>query len=156
MEIEVAPVDVDWEALHSLLLSAYAYMDGRIDPPSSLLAMTCADLEQKAAAETLITARSEGDLVACLFCRPRGEWLYIGKMAVSKQVQRSGIGRTLIDQAQALARSHHLRGLELETRIELTENHRTFAALGFTKIADTSHEGYTRITSITMRARVRP
>ena len=40
---------------------------------------------------------------------------------------------------------------ELDTRIELTENHATFAALGFTKIAERAHDGYERPTFITMR-----
>ncbi|MFN7434077.1 MAG: N-acetyltransferase, partial [Betaproteobacteria bacterium] len=41
--------------------------------------------------------------------------------------------------------------LELQTRIELTENHATFAALGFAKVAETAHPGYARPTSITLR-----
>ena len=40
------------------------------------------------------------------------------------------------------------------TRIELTENHATFAALGFAKVAETAHPGYKRATSITLRRRV--
>ena len=41
--------------------------------------------------------------------------------------------------------------LELETRIELTENHETFAALGFVKVSEGAHPGYDRTTFITMR-----
>ena len=48
-------------------------------------------------------------------------------------------------------RVHKKRFLELQTRIELTENHATFGALGFKKIAETAHPGYSRPTSITMR-----
>jgi phosphinothricin acetyltransferase len=44
--------------------------------------------------------------------------------------------------------------LELETRIELTENHATFARMGFIKTAETAHPGYERPTSIKMRATV--
>jgi hypothetical protein len=44
--------------------------------------------------------------------------------------------------------------LELETRIELTENHAAFARMGFIKTAETSHEGFDRTTSIVMRAPV--
>ena len=38
----------------------------------------------------------------------------------------------------------------METRIELTENHATFARLGFVKTAETAHPGYDGPTSITM------
>ena len=57
--------------------------------------------------------------------------------------------------ARRLAEEGGLDGLELETRIELTENHHTFGRLGFVKTAESSHPGYTTITSITMRAPLR-
>jgi hypothetical protein len=53
--------------------------------------------------------------------------------------------------AEADAKILGLAALELESRIELTENHQAFAALGFTKTGETAHPGYNRATSITMR-----
>jgi len=41
--------------------------------------------------------------------------------------------------------------LELDTRIELTENHQTFAALGFVKTGEHAHDGYDHPTFITMQ-----
>lgn len=41
--------------------------------------------------------------------------------------------------------------LELETRIELTENHRAFEKMGFHKTGETAHDGYAHPTSITMQ-----
>jgi GNAT superfamily N-acetyltransferase len=151
LEIEVDP-SVDWLELHGLLMAAYAYMDGRIDPPSSLLTMTPNDLAAKAATERLIIASTATALVGCVFCRSQAGWLYIGKMAVAPGQQRSGVGRLLIAAARKLAAEAGLHGLELETRIELTENHRTFRRLGFSKFAEQSHPGYSTITSITMRS----
>jgi len=152
MRITVSPSNVDGQALHSLLVAAYAYMDGRIDPPSSLHAMSAVDLAQKAADETLITATSDGELVGCMFCRTEGPWLYVGKMAVAERLQGRGVGRSLMEPAFELARQRGLRGVELETRIELTENHEAFARLGFETVAEYRHEGYSRTTSLTMRA----
>jgi len=151
-KIELDPRAPDWDELHSLITAAYAYMSGRIDPPSSLLAMVPADFAQKAADEHLIVASVDGRLVGCVFCRRKSEWLYIGKLAVSPARQRSGVGRLLINAAQKLADEEGLAGLELETRIELTENHRAFDRLGFVTVAELSHPGYTRITSIRMRS----
>ena len=51
----------------------------------------------------------------------------------------------------ALAVALHLPVLELQTRVELTENHATFRALGFVEVARTAHPGYDRPTSITFR-----
>lgn len=143
---------VDSSELHSLLLSTYAYMDKRIDPPSSLYRMTIDDLINKMEQETLIAVSDGGALVGCLFCRPMTPWLYVGKMAVAESAQGRGVGRSMIELARTLARDLGLDGLELETRIELTENHATFAAFGFVKVADQSHDGYDRVTSIRMRA----
>jgi GNAT superfamily N-acetyltransferase len=152
VRIEVDPASMDWEELHRLITAAYAFMEGRIDPPSSLSAMSPADLENKAVAERLIVAWVDGRLVGCVFCRPQADWLYLGKMAVAPERQRAGVGRLLIDAARELAQEARLDGLELEARIELTENHRTFGQLGFVTIAERSHPGYATTTSIVMRS----
>lgn len=57
----------------------------------------------------------------------------------------------MIALAEARARARKLRALELQTRIELVENHHTFAALGFAKVAETCHPGFERTTSMTFR-----
>jgi ribosomal protein S18 acetylase RimI-like enzyme len=77
--------------------------------------------------------------------------LYVGKFAVAPGAQGRGIGRQLMHAAESFARDRGLATIELETRIELVENHATFAALGFRKVAEKAHPGYDRPTSITMR-----
>ena len=52
------------------------------------------------------------------------------------------------------ARSVGLRGSRFDTRIELTENHATFAAMGFVRSGEHCHEGYDRPTFVTMRKRL--
>ena len=156
LAILVDPAPVDWTGLHRLLINSYEYMDERIDPPSSLHQMVPADLAAKAQAETLLIAGGLDEMAGCLYCRTEGEWLYVGKMAVATTRQGQGIGRALIERARLIAAERKLTGLELETRIELTENHRAFAKMGFVKVADQSHDGYDRTTSIRMRALLTP
>lgn len=58
----------------------------------------------------------------------------------------------MISQAvEFLARSRNKPAIELQTRIELTVNHATFAGLGFRETERTAHDGYDRPTSITLR-----
>jgi N-acetylglutamate synthase-like GNAT family acetyltransferase len=153
--IRRAPTDfADWESVRALILGAFAYMQGRIDPPSSALRMTAASIAADAAAGALLLAEMNGALVACAFVRPKGDALYIAKLAVRADTQSRGIGRALIAAARDEARARGLAALELQTRIELSENHAAFARMGFVKIAETAHPGFTRPTSITMRARV--
>lgn len=152
MRIDVAPSSFsDWAGLHALLLSAYAYMEGRIDPPSSLLRMDARQLQEKANEEVLILAREDQRLVGCCFVSVRDDCVYVGKLAVDAEARRRGVARELMAAAEALARVNARAFVELETRLELVENHRTFEALGFAKVGESAHPGFARPTSITMR-----
>jgi GNAT superfamily N-acetyltransferase len=152
LRIAVRPPNFsDWPALLALLQAAFADMDGRIDPPSSLARLDVDALRAKAADEHLIVATVGNTLVGCAFAAIRDDCVYVGKLAVAAAARRRGVARALIDAAARLARDHGRTALELQTRIELTENHATFAALGFAKVAETAHPGYARPTSITLR-----
>jgi GNAT superfamily N-acetyltransferase len=153
--IRRAAVDfADWEAVRTLIHDAFASMEGRIDPPSSALRLTPQSMAADAASGALLLAELGSTLVGCVFVRPKHDALYIGKLAVRPGLQGSGIGKALVGAARAEARTLGLEALELQTRIELTENHAAFARMGFTKTAETAHRGYARPTSITMRAPV--
>lgn len=137
--------------LLDLILGAFASMDGRIDPPSSAHALTIEGLKQKASAEIGLIALDGSDLAGCIFCKPESDCLYVGKLAVAVAYQRKGVGRLLLARAEDTARSLNLSGLRLQTRIELVENHRTFAAWGFVETGRTAHAGFTRPTTVEMR-----
>lgn len=152
LEIDPEFDDAGWERLLRLIQNAFAYMDGRIDPPSSATRLNPDSLKRKAQAETLIVAYWESELVGCMFCRVNRDTnrLYVGKVAVAPELQQRGIGRALFAKAYELSRGKGLHGLELETRIELTGNRQAFEKLGFSKTAESVHPGYGRPTSITM------
>lgn len=145
-----------WEGLLALLRSTYAYMESRIDPPSSLLRMDARQLEAKARDEVLILALDAERIVGCAFAALREECVYVGKVGVDASARRRGIARRIMQAAEALARDHGRPFLELETRVELIENHQTFGALGFVKVGEAAHAGFDRPTSIRMRKPVVP
>lgn len=149
MHVAPAPKDfADWDGLLSLILDSFAYMQGRIDPPSSARHLTAAALAQRADAEHLWLAGPS--LAGCAFFAERSDALYIGKLAIRPDMQGAGLGRTFVKAAEDLARTIGLPRLRLETRIELTDNHAAFARLGFEKVAEKAHPGFDRPTSITM------
>jgi GNAT superfamily N-acetyltransferase len=151
-EVETNPAAFsDFGALHALLTEAFAPMAGRIDPPSSLTSMSVEDVVRKAAAEDLFLIRDRERPMACLFAAPRGESYYLGKLAVAQDMRGRGLARGVIEAAGARARSLGLRDLELQTRVELTENHAVFVALGFRETGRTCHPGYARPTSVRFR-----
>jgi len=142
----------DWATLLSLIQTEFSFMQGRIDPPSSMLRLT---------AETLAAQSRTAEIWAighpphaCVILTPKADALYIGKLAVAADHRRKGLARALIDLAESRARALGLPGLELETRVELVGNQATFVALGFVETARTAHPGYDRPTSITYRRAV--
>jgi len=140
----------EWAALIELL-EAFRYMEGRIDPPSSLESMAIEAFKKKAQDEVLIVAHDDGKLVGCAFAALRNDCAYLSKVAVALTSRRQGITRSMFKAADEIARQHGKPFLELQTCIELIENQVTFGALGFMKVAETAHLGYSRATSITMR-----
>ncbi|WP_226341000.1 GNAT family N-acetyltransferase [Gemmobacter serpentinus] len=133
----------------ALIRAAFAYMEGRIDPPSSMQTLTGAD----------VTAHAKGQEVwligaaplACMFLTRKPAALYIGKLATDQAKRGQGLARALIAQAALRAEALHLPALELQSRMELVENHTAFCAMGFACVAETRHPGYDRTTSLTFR-----
>ena len=137
----------DWTALLALIHRAFAGMDGRIDPPSSLHRLTPDAIARHAVAGEIWVIGSPA--IACVCLTPREDHLYFGKLAVDPSAQRRGHARRLIELALVRARALGLPRLQLETRIELVENHATFRALGFSESARTAHPGFDRPTALT-------
>ena len=152
--IRIGPEFARWDELLSLILDAFAYMEGVIDPPSSAHRLTPASLAAKAHAELAYAAMEGQTLLGCIFCRPEAESLYIGKFAVATGFQGRGAGRLLLEKAEELARELGLPALRLETRVELTGNHAAFARWGFVRTGGYAHPGFDRITAIEMRKRL--
>ena len=124
----------------ALIRDAFAFMEGRIDPPSSMHRLTVEAMAAMAAEGAVFVVEEAARPVGCVFCRPRGE--------------RAGLGRALLAAAEAEARGRGLAALEVQTRIELTENHAAFGALGFDEVGRTAHPGFDRPTSITLQRRL--
>lgn len=144
----------DWPALLALLHRAFGYMDGVIDPPSSLHRLTAESIaEQARTGEVWAIGAPPG---ACVFLTPRSDALYVGKLAVDPPLQGRGLGRRLIDIAATRARAMGLPALELQTRVELTANQAAFRRMGFVQTAATAHPGYDRPTSLTFRRALGP
>lgn len=133
-----------------LLHRAFASMEGRIDPPSSLAALTPADLARQA--ETGEVWATGTPPVACLFLTWQPDSLYLHKLATDPAHRGRGHAARLIGLARRRAAARSRRWLTLSSRVELTETHAALAALGFTETARTAHPGFDRPTSITFRS----
>lgn len=156
ISVRRAPGDfADWEVVRTLIQDAFAYMEGRIDPPSSASRLTPQSMAADAAEGALLLSERANELVGCIFVHPKGNALYIGKLAVRPSLNEMGIGTALVTAAREQARVFGLKTLELSTRIELTDTHAIFTRMGFVKTAEVAHAGFDRPTSIVMQAPVR-
>jgi len=153
----IIPITQDfarWDELLKLIRDSFAYMDGVIDPPSSAHLLTAEGLRQKAGEETGFAALIGEELVGCVFLKERSDSFYLGKLAVAPAFEGKGIARALMQRAEAETIAKGKPAIELQVRTELTRNRAVFEKLGYRKIAETAHPGYTRITSITMRKEI--
>ena len=138
----------------ALIRTAFAYMDGVVDPPSTVHLMTPETLAETATRAEVWAIGAP--VVACAILTPMLPVLYLGKLAVAETERGRGHARALIDLAQARARALGLAAVELGTRVELTANQRAFAAMGFTEVAREAHPGFDRPTAIVYRRTVEP
>lgn len=136
------------EQILRLIRTSFAYMESRIDPPSSMHRLSTADIIKQCRTGEVWSMNNP--VSACMFLKLKPNVLYVGRLAVSSELRHRGISRTLIGIAEQRAHFYNREALEIETRVELTENHQAFKRLGFKKKADGTHPGYTQPTYIVM------
>ena len=132
-----------------LIRHCFAFMDGRIDPPSSIYRLQLTDLNEKSREGWILVAGYP--VQACVVATALPHALYLGKMAVHPDLRGAGLAREMVQACEELALQNGLDRLELQVRIELVENRQTFEKLGFHQTEFNSHPGYDRITEITMQ-----
>ena len=144
----------DWSALLLMMRSAFKQNLGQIDPPSTVFDCTERDLADRAEHERLLVAYRGAELVGCLFMRPRLDELFLGRFAISPDLQGTGLARRMIRHAEACALGYGLHCLALETRVELRLNQLKFQNFGFVITGGRAHAGYDRTTTLRMEKRV--
>lgn len=143
------PDDAALADILALLHRSFAYMDGRINPPSSLHRLGRAEVATFCQTGEIWSIGTPP--VACVFLTPQQDSLYLGRLAVNADHRGKGLARRLVDLADRRAVALGLPFLELKTRIELIENHHAFARMGFSEVAKAAHPGFEQPTYIVMR-----
>lgn len=121
-----------------------------VDPPPSAARETAETVAAHIVAHSGAGWDDATGLAGVLLWSERPGALYIGRLAVATAARRQGVARRLLAFAEVEARRRGLPCLRLGVRVELTSNHRLFAACGFIEAGRSAHEGYDRPTSIDM------
>jgi GNAT superfamily N-acetyltransferase len=138
--------------LHALIQGAFR--DLSIEPPSGVLKETVEDFSERLKAETAIVAESVDALIGGVFCAPKKDTLYIGRLAVRQTWRRRGVATALLDAAKAESRRLGIDRLTLNTRIALESNVALFSKHGFLVTGAQCHSGFTRPTFYEMELRL--
>jgi len=131
----------DWATIHAFNTASFASMEGRITPPSSMASTTPYEIEAYSSAlDQWVVGRGCAP-VACLLWQMQGNTYYLANLAVAAEMRGQGLARLLVN-ACATHASGMAVALQLQTRIELLENHAVFAHRGFVVVARNAHPGY--------------
>lgn len=144
-----------WNKVLSLIQTSFSYMENRIDPPSSMHSLTVEAISKHSETGEIWVIEQQNSPIACMFLTPKAHALYLGKLAVSEAYRGQGLARQLVGCAETRCLALGFSTLELQTRVELIQNHQAFVKMGFRKTGESAHDGYDRPTDITMQKELR-
>lgn len=105
-----------------------------------------ADFAGHAAAGRLWVLDDGARIVGCVVLEPYDGWLEVDDVAVEPTLHGQGLGRLLLDFAEAQAAALGLPEMRLSTNVKMTENQRIYPHLGWTAFhRGTSPSGFERI-----------
>ncbi|HKE00005.1 MAG TPA: GNAT family N-acetyltransferase [Planctomycetota bacterium] len=140
----------DAEAMAAVVRAAFEEHAGRLDPPSGAHAETAESLQAKLATGRATVAILDDAIVGCVFEIPRGDHLYVSRLAVLPEVRHRKIGAALMHRAEEQARALGLSRVELGVRIALPRLRAWYEGLGYRWVRSNAHAGFPRPTYDTL------
>lgn len=130
------------DAVCRLVRSAYAIYVPRMDREPAPMH---ADYERLTAAGFVTIAEESGKLRGVLVGYFRDDHFHVENIAVAPGGQGRGVGATLMEEAERIARRHGVAEIELYTNEAMTENLGFYHHLGFEISRRGIEAGYARI-----------
>ena len=138
------------ETVHRLTQAAFDGQRG-LEPPSGAGKETLESVRAELAERGGALARDAGEVVGCLRFDVRADSLHVYRVAVLPQAQRRGVGRALMEWAEAEAGRLGLGTVQVGVRIALPDNVAFYRALRYEVVAEHAHAGYDHPTWYEMR-----
>jgi predicted N-acetyltransferase YhbS len=143
--------ETDIPVILSVIKEAFAEYREYLDPPSSAEQITMEKVIAELESADALVAETDGKMVGCIFFRPQGEGVYVGRLSVLPGYRSRGIARAMFKEIEHRARSEGYRTLMLEVRLVLGKQLALYNKLGFEFHEYGTHEGYTQPTYMKMR-----
>ncbi|MEL7468432.1 MAG: GNAT family N-acetyltransferase [Pseudomonadota bacterium] len=133
---------IDADAIQRIVAAAYAPLAERMDKPP----MPMLDDYPARVSEGVADVLVDGDRVlGMIILVDQPDALMLENVAVAPEAQGRGVGRRLIDHAEAEARRRGHPRIRLYTHATMVENQRMYARLGYVETMRGEDEGYDRV-----------
>jgi GNAT superfamily N-acetyltransferase len=113
--------------MHAAYIIYMSRLNGKTLPPMTV------DYKEEIRSYPVWVAESDDTLVGGLILMPEDEYMTIANVAVHPQFQRNGLGRGLMEFAEAEAKRKGYSELRLATHLLLTENLSLYSHLGWSE-----------------------
>lgn len=132
----------DAEAVAACVGAAYRHYIDRIGkPPAAMLEAYAEVIRQHQVA----VAESDGAIVGVLVLAVTEEGLCLENVAVDPTVHGKGVGRALLERAEAEARRQGFAEIYLYTHEKMTENQALYSKIGYVEYDRRVEKGYSRV-----------
>lgn len=132
----------DLDAVKSCAEQAYALYVPRIgQTPASMVA----DFAAQISAGHVHVAEAAGAVAGFIVLYPRGDHIHVENVAILPALQGRGIGKALLDFAEAEAKRRSLAALELYTNAKMNENQTFYPRLGYAETGRREEDGFARV-----------
>lgn len=132
----------DAPAVERIVADAYRPLAERMDkPPMPMLD----DYPARIAEGVVDVIEDDGAVLGMIILVDRPDGLMLENVAVASEAQGRGVGRRLIDHAEAEARRRGHDRIRLYTHVTMVENQRMYAHLGYVETTRGKDEGYDRV-----------
>lgn len=137
-----AMVPGDAEAVVAVVRAAFAAIPVPLDPAPSALRVTREEVLAQEGGAVWDAVEDGAGIGGCVLWRMQDGGLYLNRVAVRPGLQGWGIGRLLLEEAEAEGRRRGVGKLVLAVRLAVPGNRRLFAAAGFRDVRLCSHPGH--------------
>ena len=140
----------DIPGILGVIQAAFAQYRGLLDPPSSAEHKTLAIVAQELETAEALVAEHDRQVVGCAFHRPRGDSVYLDRLAVAPEHRRQGLGHQLMMEVERRALETGHRKVTLAVRLPLRDLQTYYRRQGYVAIGYGTHPGYPTHTYVNM------